>query len=516
MTRSSRSPRAPGVPGPATSAGARRLLLTTLGLLAATAGPSLQGLEAQSPAPGVVVVTGATLLDGNGGEPMSNATVVVEDGRIVSVTEAEVEIPPDAQVIDATGKWLVPGFVDTHAHVSLGPVMLDMSTGVPAMKLEPDPEVPVRTLRTLLAYGVTSTRDPGGDPVQLVALRTAVETGAIVGPRLSVAGRVIDTTPFEGLVERVATAEEVRAAVRSHAEAGVDMVKLYVTLPPELLRAGIEEAHAQGVVAVAHLMETTWTEAANMGLDHVVHIVPGSARLLPEADREAYLALTRRGTQFMAGWFDFVDLDSPEITEMIAALARNGVSVDPTLVIFEGMVRGDDPWYTENPALALAAPSLVDNWRSWFNFNIGWTEDDFAAARRAWPKFLELTRRLHEAGVPITAGTDANNPWIVPGHSFHRELELLSEAGIPNIEVLTIATRNGATVSGLADRTGTIVPGKSADMVLLSADPLAEISNTRTIEWTMIAGRVFRPDDLLGPIGIGRLSDEHGAPARSR
>lgn len=458
-------------------------------------------VAAQLPEPGTTVVIGATVVDGTGAPPVPDAIVIIEDGRITAVgPQASIAIPDGAEVVDAAGRWLLPGFIDAHAHLTLGPVSVDHSGPVPGLRMTPDPLVPQRTLRTLLAWGVTAMRDPGGNAQGLVALREAVEHGALVGPRMRVAGPVIDQTAFTGLVETVRTAEDVRAAVREHAEAGVDMVKLYTSLGPDLLEAGIDEAHRQGVEAVAHLMFTTWTEAAEFGLDHVLHILPGSPELLPEERRSAFMSEMQRGTQFMYAWFELVDYDSPEIREMIGALADRGVSVDPTLVLFEGMVRGDDPFYTASQDLDYAAPSLVANWRSTFHFNLGWSEEDFARARAAWPRFLELARRLHEGGVMLVAGTDANNPWIVPGVSFHRELELLVEAGVPEHDVLVIATRNGARVLGLEDEIGTVEVGKAADLVLLGGDPLVDISNTRKIVWTMQAGRRFEPEPLLRPL----------------
>ena len=456
-----------------------------------------QAVAGQLPPSGVLAVTGVTVIDGTGAPPQPNTTVVIRDGRISHVgPAATTAVPPEATVIEASGKWLVPGFVDTHAHVSLGPVLLDYSSELPALKLTSDPEIPLRTLRTLLAHGITSVRDPGGDPGQLVPLREAVAAGALIGPRMKVAGKVIDTTPFEGLVNQVSDVESIRKAVRTDAEAGVDMAKLYVMLDPEMLKAAIDEAHAQGIETIAHLMTTSWTQAAELGIDNIVHIVPGSADLLPVDARAGYRESRMRGTQFMYEWFARVDLDGAEIAEMIEALVRNDVSIDPTLVMFEGMIRGDDPYYTDSEALGLAAPSMVENWRTLFHFNIGWSEADYLDARATWPTFLELARRLHEADVVLTAGTDANNPWIVPGHSFHRELELLVQAGIPPLEVLSIATRNGARVSGFAGA-GTIEEGHWADLVLLEANPVADISNTRAIEWVMQAGRVFDPDDLM-------------------
>lgn len=463
--------------------------------------------SAQSPAVGSTLIESVTLIDGTGRAPVPNRSVLVVDGRIARVgAVGSIEVPDDAARVDGRGRWLTPGFIDTHAHFSLGPVELGVHNGVPTMTMAADPDVPLRTLRTLLAHGVTSARDPGGDPVQLVALREAVTTGGLVGPRLRVAGMVIDQTNVPGLVETVTTPDEVRAAVRAHVAAGVDMIKLYTSLTPELVEAGIDEARALGVQSVAHLMMTSWTDAAEMGLDQALHIIPGSPDLLPVDRRGELFQEMQRGTQFMYAWFELVDLDGPEIGEMIEALVRHDVSVDPTLVLFEGMVRGDDPFYTEADALELASPSLVANWQSHFNFNGGWSDSDYAEARAAWPTFLELARRLHEGGVMLTAGTDANNPWIVPGASLHRELELLVQAGIPALDVLTIATRNGARVMQIDDEVGTIEVGKWADLVLLGSDPVTDISNVRDVEWVMQAGRRYEPGSLMAPMPVAEAA----------
>lgn len=480
------------------------IALTAAAVAAPIAAPPL---TAQSPAVGVTLIDDVTVIDGTGRSPMESRSVLVVDGRIAEVAAAgTIELPDGATHLNGRGRWLTPGLIDTHAHLSLGPVEIGAQDGLPTMNMAADPDVPLRTLRTLLAHGVTSARDPGGEPTQLVALREAVSTGVLIGPRLKVAGLVIDRSRVPGLVETVSTPEEVRAAVRAHAAAGVDMIKLYTALTPDLVQAGIDEARALGIQSVAHLMMTSWTDAAEMGLDQALHIIPGSPDLLAEARRPDLFRAMQRGTQFMYAWFELVDLDGPEIEAMIEAMVRNDVSVDPTLVLFEGMVRGDDPYYTEAGSLELASPSLVDNWKTQFNFNGGWSDVDYTEARAAWPTFLELARRLHEGGVLLTAGTDANNPWIVPGVSLHRELELLVDAGIPELDVLTIATRNGARVMGIDDEVGTIEVGKWADLVLLNADPLADISNVRQVVWVMQAGRRYEPQSLLARMPVAEAT----------
>jgi imidazolonepropionase-like amidohydrolase len=393
---------------------------------------------------------------------------------------------------------LLPGFVDVHAHVALGPVHIDRSGPAPVAAAAPDPEGSRRSLALLLAHGITTIRDPGGPAARTTALRDSVMRGLLVGPRMFVAGEVIDRTAFAGLTTAVTTPDDVRREVRRQAASGVDLIKLYAGLSPDLVAAGIETAHSLGLPAVAHLMATTWTEAARMGLDGIVHVLGWSPRLLPEQFRAEYQA-SMAGTQFMYRWLELVDLDSPEMADAIGAVAQRRMILDPTLVVFERAVRGDDPAVTNAPSLALGSPALLANWRSAFSFSLGWSAEDFARARAAWPKALRLTKLLYDRGALIAAGTDANNPWTVPGESFHRELELLVEAGIPPAEVISIATRNGALAVGRLGETGTIEAGKRADLVLLRDDPLAGISATRTIEWVMKDGKKYKPQDLLPP-----------------
>ncbi|HVS66143.1 MAG TPA: amidohydrolase family protein [Thermoanaerobaculia bacterium] len=483
------------------SAAAGALLLGAL-TLSASADAQQAGARGGPP----LLLRDAVVIDGRGGAAAPANSVIVAEGVIAAIGPArELEARyPSAEARDLHGRFLVPGFVDAHAHVTLGPVEVSVEGGEPAVRVLGDPQVAPRSLRTLLAHGVTSARDPGGATAETVRVRDAVASGELLGPRLVVAGAVIDRTPFEGLTTRVESAEEVRAEVRRQAAAGVDLIKLYAWLEPELIRAGVEEARAHALPAVAHLMHTTWTEGAELGLHSVLHIVPGSPELLPEAERAAYRE-EMKTTAFFATWFERADLDGSEMRAAIAALARNRTFLDPTLVAFEPAFFGDRPEQTTaRLGLELATPSLAASWPG-FRFDLGWNPQTYRRAQDAWPKVLELTRRLHRAGVRLTAGTDANNPWTVPGPSFHRELELLAEAGIPLADVLTIATRNGAEALGLLAETGTIEEGKRADLVALRKNPLERPGATRSIEWVMKDGVLHRPQELLEGLVAKRL-----------
>lgn len=441
---------------------------------------------------------GVTVIDGTGAEPLRNATVIITGDRIATVgPRASVRVPAGARVLDLPGRTLVPGFVDMHAHVALGPVYGPLKPGDPALRTESDSLGSILMLRRLLEWGVTTVRNPAGPTREAVALRDAVRAGRLPGPRIFTAGSVLDGIEAPGgLVETVKSDSALRAAIRGQAAAGVDYIKLYAGLPPALIRAGVDEAHKQGKKAIGHLALTTWTDAARAGIDGIVHIVAGSPLLLPPARRAAYLK-GFTGTQFMYRWFEQLDLQAAEIDTAITELVRHKVVLDPTLVTFEAMFRGNDPAIIASSDLATTPAALLRNWREDFQLSAGWSEKDFAEATAAWPTVLKFTRLLYDRGVFLTVGSDTPNPWAAPGASFHRELELYVNAGIPALQVLRMATESGAKALGIESQVGTIQAGQLADLVLLEADPLADIRNTRRIGWVMQSGKILErfPDN---------------------
>jgi imidazolonepropionase-like amidohydrolase len=442
-------------------------------------------LVAQQP----VALRGVTVLDGTGAAPLRNAVVIIQADRITAVGPVgQVPIPSGASVRDLPGKFLLPGFIDMHAHIAFGPVSQTGEGAQMQLRMDYDDAASVELSRRLLEYGITTIRNPAGPLPQAVLLRDRIARGEIPGPRTFTAGEVIDFATSPGLGVAARTDSAVRAIVRAQIAAGVDYVKLYAGLAPALVAAGIDEAHQHGKKAIAHTMLTSWTEAARAGIDGIVHIVPGNPRLLPP-DRRAALLKSITGTQFMYTWFQFVDLASPEIDTMVAALTERRVVIDPTLVTFEAMFRGNDTAITRSPDLVTAPASLLRNWQS-FQLSKGWSEADFAAALKVWPTVLAFTKLLHDRGVRLVVGTDTPNPWAAPGTSYHRELELLVQAGIPSADVLRMATERGAQALGISAEVGTIAPGKHADLVLLDADPLASIRNTRRIVWVMQRGKI--------------------------
>lgn len=404
---------------------------------------------------GIIILEGATIIDGTGALPIHNTTIVINGSKIAyasnnTANNYGLHSSAAENVINLTGKYIIPGLFDMHAHVAN------------VLKNSYNQSVSEYMLRMLLASGVTTIRNPGGPTEQSVALKENVSEGKIMGPQIFTAGQLLNTPqiPVPFVEKQVETEQDVRQEVRTQSTAGVDYIKLYVGLTPELVKVAIDEAHFNGINVIGHLYLTSWTDAANIGIDALTHGVPVSPFLLSKANQQKFLeAGDHPFNHFL--WLDLVDLDGPEINGMIDALVNNSIPVDPTLDIYEAMIK-DEP---QNQYI--------------------------------WPKILQLTKMLYDGGVTILSGSDIPNFELVPGASLHHELEILVEAGVPPLEVIKIATSNGAQALGILDDVGTIEPGKQADMIILSDNPLDDISNTKKIEVVIDDGRFVNRKFLL-------------------
>lgn len=436
----------------------------------------------------VLVLQGVTVIDVERG-PQPDQSVVVQGGRIVAVGEGDAfAFGAEAEVFDLAGRFLVPGFIDMHAHVTILPG--EDGRLIPHY----DRAASEQVLRTLLGFGVTTVRNPAAPTENGVALREAVADGTVQGPRIFTAGSVLDrrTRPFGPFIA-TPTEEAVREEIQRQAAAGVDFIKTYAAMPPDLIEAAIDAAHAHGLPVIGHMQRTSWTEAARFGIDAITHGAPWTPSYLSEDDRVGYRQ-TMKGRIY---WLEHLDLDGPQVEEMLTALAENNVTIDPTLIAYHTKFWGDDPRYLNHPEHHHVPAMILDGWQQG-GLVSDWNEDDFTRAKAAWPKVLGLTKRLFDRGILLTAGSDLPNPWVIPGVSFHEELQLLADAGIPPLNVLRIATLNGAAALGIDDEIGTVAVGKRADLVVLTANPLEDIGNTRSIEWVIQGGTMIKPASMFG------------------
>ena len=433
---------------------------------------SLAGCRRASP-DGIALV-GATLIDGSGGPALPDAAIVVRRGRIESVgTRAGFQLPGRTLEVDVAGRWIIPGLIDAHAHV------------------EP------WALPRYLAWGVTTVRDLHGDLDTILRLRRQVNTGALPGPRIYSAGAMIDGLPTTYPDAIGANRpRDARKAVDRLVNAGVDLVKVYTRVDPTLLKAVLDEAKTFNLRVAGHLGLTDAVTAAREGIASIEHLsgVPEACM----ADASSLYAAHYRG--FFPGWTAFerswAGLDSVALDRVARELAGRHTVLVPTLVLHETFSRLDDPAVLQDTMLREVPELQQQRWNvPDMVRRAGWTAQDYPAFRAARPQQDRFLRLFAAAGGRIATGTDASNQLLIPGYSEHRELELLVAAGFSPSAALLAATRNGGLVLGV-DSLGLIAPGKAADLVVLTKDPLADIRNTLAIDRVMSRGVLLSPDSI--------------------
>lgn len=421
-----------------------------------------------------LALVGGNVIDVSDGSVLRNAVVVIYQGHIETVAPAAgFEIPKSAEVLDVTGRYLIPGLIDAHAHVKPW------------------------ALPRYIAYGVTTVRDVHGAEDSVYGLRDEVNLGAVPGPRMFVAGAMIDGSPATFPNAGVATTpDEARRIVDQRALAKGDLVTTYTRITPTLLRPIVEEAGNLSLSVTGHLGLTDALTAASLGIRSIDHLsgIPEAAAPSPSP---FYAAHSR---SFFDGWNYFekswATLDSADLARVAQALATRKVYLVPTLILHETFSRLDDQAIMSGADLT----AVPDTERLRWNvpdliIRAGWTPEDFAAFRSSRPAQDLFIREFRSAGGVLVTGTDASNQMLVPGLSEHRELELLVRAGLTPRDALMAATRSAAALLG-ADSLGRIAPGKAADIVVLTEDPLADIRNTLTIEHVILRGLVYRADSV--------------------
>lgn len=438
---------------------------------------------------------GFTLIDPVTDTILNDAYLVVTDGRFSEVGSGE---PPPGNYRTRRpfhGRFALPGFVDAHAHITAGPHEVAIVNGAPAVTIESVDEITRFNARMALAFGVTTVRNPAGDPVANARYDRSVRSGAWIGPDAVHAGAAVQPPPFVGnAFVYPRTDAQWAAEARRQANWGMKYFKLYVSLTEDELRQGVEAAHDNGLRAIAHLDRVSWTRAAELGIDDLTHALPTSPDLLEPAVRGEYMASLGRDSKFMYRWFELVDLDGPLIQQLIDRLVERQIRVDLTLVVNELVYNVDDldrvlpreDQRYSHPAVREAGTRQLEASAT------GWTDDDFRRARAVMPRVLLFARRLHEAGVPLMIGTDSHGG--TPMYS--RELRLHVDAGVPVWDVLRLGTSLGAQRVGLGEQTGRFAVGLDADIVFLRGNPVSEIDNIKRVDTVVTNGRAYSFDEL--------------------
>jgi enamidase len=427
----------------------------------------------------VVAITNVRVIDGTGAPAREGQTLVIRGDRIADVgPAASVAVPADATAIDGTGKSVLPGLVMAHEHL-----YYPNGRGVYAQLGE-------SFIRLYLAGGVTTMRTGGNvNGFMDLKLRTLVDSGQRAGPSIDATAPYLNGPNTFVQMRAIDDDADARRQVAYWADMGATSFKAYMQISRASLGAAIQEAHARGLKVTGHLCSVTYAEAAALGIDNLEHGFAAATDFVADKQPD-----TCPGQG--AGQQTILDLD-PEgapFRALVRTLVDAGVALTSTLTVFETFT----PGRPQPPGLDVLLPELrADYERSW---------ERTAAQRNSryitlLPKMMALERAFAAAGGLLIAGTDpTGSGGVIPGYSNQRQLELLVEAGFTPVEAIRIGTLNGATYLGRDDRVGSIVPGKQADLVLVTGNPAATIADVRNVDTVFRLGVGFDPAKLVASV----------------
>lgn len=419
-----------------------------------------------------LVLTHVAVIDATGAPAKPDMSIVIVDGRIAALGKTgKVRLPADAEIIDATGKFLIPGLWDMHIH----------SGGYENGK---------KYFPRLIANGITGVRDMGSPLDEILRLRREVEAGEIIGPHMIIAGPIVQgPLPFRmPLFISVNNEAEARQEVILLKGRGVNFIKVQDALPRDLYFAIVDEAKRQRIPFAGHVPPSiSAAEASNAGQQSIEHL---GGRfygvLLGCSDRESGLTVKVR-----------------EIVNNVMKSLNEGREPDDSGIFRASLTKPLFESFNDRKAATLFSiflrnqtwqvPTLVAQpLRQAINERKDLSEDDIRYGKKLLQKQLDLVRAVQRAGVKIMAGTD-----FPPERSrLYEELSLLVEAGLTPIEALQSATSNPAAFLGRLDSLGTIERGKIADLVLLDANPLEDISNVQKINAVVFGGKLIPKSSL--------------------
>lgn len=439
-------------------------------LLLIAAEPPPPPLAANPPPP--LLLKGAQLFDSVTAQLLPSRDLLLRDGKIERIEPADPGIPPspDIRTLDLRGKYLIPGLIDAHVHVVH---VLDFAhvTGDEVLPL-------------YAAAGVTSIRSTGDEIIAATAVAHYADSHPAVSPRVFTCTPLVDGQPVyhKDVGIPLTDPDKVPAFLDDMRHWNVRTVKIYAGTKRNVGRRVITEAHRRNMVVTAHLGAYSAQDAVADGVDCLEHIWSVFNYIIaPDVAQKP----GHRGA---------LDFNTPLAKDLIAEIVRRKVRVDPTLSVFRNMILlGDQPDIVNHPDNQTVPERLRKFWPRYTPQPKAPLED----RRAEFKKYQELTGLLHKAGVTLLVGTDAPEPNVPPGLSMHQELEFLVQSGLPPAAALQAATWNNAQVLQQAATLGSIEPGKLADLVILDANPLESIQNTRRIRHIILKGNLQQPPDLL-------------------
>jgi imidazolonepropionase-like amidohydrolase len=436
--------------------------------------------------PKPVALEHVTVIDVTGGPARADQTVILTAGRIADLGRSgTVPVPDNAEKVDGTNRFLIPGLWDMHVHIA-GQFYLPL----------------------FVANGVTGVRDMHAFfPDMILRMRDDVKKGKLLGPRIVAAGALVDgVKPFWPGSVVAGNEDEGKKAVQSLKKRGADFIKVYSKLPRPAYLAIAAEAKKEGLVFAGHVPESIGAgEASELGQKSMEHFygIPRACSTdedsLRKEEMEAMEKLENAAIPSLMVRTQIKALDSfsdEKAKALFARFVKNGTWQVPTMTVLRAIASLDDAKFIQDPRIKYMPSYLRVGWNP-KNRPSKLTPESIANIKKSYHKAGELLEKMHEAGVPILAGTDTTNPFCFPGFSLHDELALLVQEGkLTPLEALQCATLNPAKFLDMEKDLGTVEKGKIADLVLLQANPLDDIHNTTKIVAVFIGGRLLAQPQL--------------------
>ena len=429
-----------------------------------------------------LVLNNVSVIDMTGAPLRKDVTVVVTGNRIAAIGSAgKVRVPKNARVIDAGGKYLIPGLWDMHVHL-----FNNVSGSGTNNK---DIYFPL-----FIANGVTGVRDMWTDADDLRLVRewqTESEAGKLLAPRIAPGSAIVDGMPtYLPNMLGVATPDEARAAVRKLKSEGAGFIKVYWNLKPEVYRAIADEAKKLGIAFAGHVpFSMSAADVSDAGQKSIEHLT-GVLESCSSNEEELRVAKMSPPALSEELWNTY---DERKCRELFGRFAKNQTWHAPTAVLHRANLLSDEDYIRNDERLKYIEPNERQEWVR----RAGQTRKiPLQTRQRRYEKMLSTIHEMSQAGVPIMAGTDLGNPFVIAGFSLHDELELFVKSGFLPLQALQTATVNPARYLGQLKDFGTVEKGKIADLVLLEADPLEAIGNTRRIFAVIVNGQYLPKEDL--------------------
>ncbi|RAI99406.1 imidazolonepropionase-like amidohydrolase [Chitinophaga skermanii] len=443
-------------------------------------------LLAQNP----VLIRDVNVVDVSTGKTNHHQFIFIKNDRIESITGKTPSVPNNTTIVEAKGKFIIPGLWDMHGHTQSAGFYFPL----------------------LICNGVTGVRDMFDDIKLVREWRTKIQNGELLGPVIYASGPIVDgPQPIWPGSAKVGNAEQGRKVVDSVKNLGVDFIKVYSLLSEESYYAIADEAKKQNMVFAGHVPNRiTVLEAAQAGQKSMEHmygfleIASDSADYYFDWQKKKITDTSLQNKVYREAFLQR-NFNPKKFQTAIQALAKYDSWQCPTLVVNRSIAYLTDTTFTNDPRLVYMGAGFKQRWDPKNDFRFAKAQDElYILQRKAFKMKMDMILPMYKAGIKFIAGTDYPNPYVFPGFSLHDELALFVEAGLTPLQALQTATINPATYFGITKDYGGVQAGKIADLVILDANPLENISNTKKINTVIVHGKVLQQETLQNMLNAAK------------